>query len=168
MKSPVPQKKKRWMSAQVRVLPTKKCPRWDSLFSSCPCTARCHASRVTCHALQPLILTSTVGKVWVVSFTSSSLLLAAFQALYCTRRLLEHLNVQSVLYLLLTVASTASWITSTISSTWAISRLLRPAMPISLARNLEMVGVSTNYILIPDAGGVNLQMVMDWQIFSPL
>ena len=157
MKSPVPQKKKRWMSAQVRVLPTKKCPRCDSLFSSCPCTDRCHdtghasrvtryMSRVTCHALQPLLLTSTVGKVWVVSFTSSSLLLAAFQALYCTRRLLEHLNVQSVLYLTLTVASTASWITSTISSTWAISRLLRPAMPISLARNLEMVGVSMNCI----------------------
>ena len=152
MKSPVPQKKKRWMSAQVRVLPTKKCPRCDSLFSSCPCTPRRHytghVSHGTRHASQPLLLTSTVGKVWVVSFTSSSFLLAAFQALYWTRRLLEHLNVLSVLYLILTVASTASWITSTISSTWAISRLLRPAMPISLARNLEVAGVSMDCILV--------------------
>ena len=137
MKSPVPQKKKRWMSAQVRVLPTKKCPRCDSLFSSCPCTPRRHyTGHVSC-VTTPQILTSTVGKVWVVSFTSSSFLLAAFQALYWTRRLLEHLNVLSVLYLILTVASTASWITSTISSTWAISRLSRPAIPISRARNLK-------------------------------
>ena len=46
-----------------------------------------------------------------------------------------------------TLASIASWMTSTISSTCAISKLFLPAIPISRARNL--------------------QMVMDWQSLSP-
>ena len=39
---------------------------------------------------------------------------------------------------ILTVASTASWMASTTSSTLAASELLLPASPSSLARNLQM------------------------------
>ena len=56
-------------------------------------------------------------------------------------------NLLGLFSFVLTFASMASWITSTISSTMAASRLFLPAMPASLA--------------------TKRQMDMDWQIFSP-
>ena len=160
MKSPVPQKKKRWMSAQVRVLPTKKCPRWDSLFSSCPCTARCHdtghVSRVTdqhggeglggeLHQLLP-----PVGRVpGLVLHTE---IVRTSQCAKCT--LFDtHGGVHCVL--------------DHVDNLVHLGHLQAVAPGNADLSGQEPGGGWCQYKLYPD-GDVNLQMVMDWQIFSPL
>ena len=141
------QRKNVWRSAHVKLLPTKNCPPLSvSFFSNWVWkqtiyVSSSHISWLFGH--RPELLGMSVRWAWP----------APLAYLENTRPCTEtgfYIFMHWVLTLLgsaLTLASIASWTTSTISSTMAASRLFLPVMLASLA--------------------TKRQMDMDWQIFSP-